>query len=67
MQGSISSPSEEAGPIPASSPAGMAAQGLAGHESEDANDGRKAAKRELSQSKRAAQNRAAQVSRNSSP
>ncbi|RYP35616.1 hypothetical protein DL767_003728 [Monosporascus sp. MG133] len=60
MQGGISPPSDEAGSIPGASAAGMAAQGLVGHDSEDAaNDGRKA-KRELSQSKRAAQNRAAQ-------
>ncbi|RYP72704.1 hypothetical protein DL771_004040 [Monosporascus sp. 5C6A] len=60
MQGGISPPSDEAGSIPGTSAAGMAAQGLVGHDSEDAgNDGRKA-KRELSQSKRAAQNRAAQ-------
>ncbi|RWA13531.1 hypothetical protein EKO27_g1600 [Xylaria grammica] len=39
----------------------MAAQGIIGHEPDDSiTDGRKAAKRELSQSKRAAQNRAAQ-------
>ncbi len=64
MQRGISPPSEEAGPIPGTSAAGMAAQGLVGHDADDAaNDGRKA-KRELSQSKRAAQNRAAQVSRN---
>lgn len=68
MQRGISPPSDEAGPIPGTSAAGMAAQGLMGHEHEHdlddaANDGRKA-KRELSQSKRAAQNRAAQVSRN---
>lgn len=37
----------------------MAAQGLIGHDPDDTSDGRKA-KRELSQSKRAAQNRAAQ-------
>lgn len=64
MQRGISPPSDEAGPIPGTSAAGMAAQGLMGHEHEHdlddaANDGRKA-KRELSQSKRAAQNRAAQ-------
>ncbi|RYP03063.1 hypothetical protein DL764_005412 [Monosporascus ibericus] len=60
MQGGISPPSDEAGSIPGASAAGMAAQGLVGHDSEDAaNDARKG-KRELSQSKRAAQNRAAQ-------
>ncbi|KAI1779761.1 hypothetical protein F4818DRAFT_152454 [Hypoxylon cercidicola] len=59
MQRGVSPPSDEAGPVgsPVSS---MAAQGLLGHDPDDSvTDGRKA-KRELSQSKRAAQNRAAQ-------
>ncbi|KAI1335435.1 hypothetical protein F5Y15DRAFT_249472 [Xylariaceae sp. FL0016] len=59
MQRAPSPPSDEAGPV-SGSPPGMAAQGLLGPEGDDSvTDGRKA-KRELSQSKRAAQNRAAQ-------
>ncbi|KAI2618856.1 hypothetical protein GGR54DRAFT_145850 [Hypoxylon sp. NC1633] len=60
MQRGISPPSDEGGPVSGSPVAGMAAQGLLGHDPDDSvTDGRKA-KRELSQSKRAAQNRAAQ-------
>ncbi|KAI1394101.1 uncharacterized protein F4822DRAFT_424569 [Hypoxylon trugodes] len=60
MQRGVSPPSDEAGPVSGSPVAGMAAQGLLGHDPDDSvTDGRKA-KRELSQSKRAAQNRAAQ-------
>ncbi|KAI0843169.1 hypothetical protein F5Y06DRAFT_292153 [Hypoxylon sp. FL0890] len=60
MQRGVSPPSDEAGPVSGSPVAGMAAQGLLGHDPDDSvADGRKA-KRELSQSKRAAQNRAAQ-------
>ncbi|KAI0380041.1 hypothetical protein F5Y04DRAFT_104850 [Hypomontagnella monticulosa] len=60
MQRGVSPPSDEAGPVSTSPVTGMAAQGLLGHDPDDgAIDGRKA-KRELSQSKRAAQNRAAQ-------
>ncbi|KAI0019532.1 hypothetical protein F4780DRAFT_440145 [Xylariomycetidae sp. FL0641] len=60
MQGGPSPPSDGAGPVPGSSTSSMAAQGLLGHDPDDSvADGRKA-KRELSQSKRAAQNRAAQ-------
>ncbi|KAI5866929.1 hypothetical protein GGS23DRAFT_296667 [Durotheca rogersii] len=60
MQRGVSPPSDEAGPVSGSPVTGMAAQGLLGHEPDDSvTDGRKA-KRELSQSKRAAQNRAAQ-------
>ncbi|KAI1766207.1 hypothetical protein GGR53DRAFT_464607 [Hypoxylon sp. FL1150] len=60
MQRGVSPPSEEAGPVSGSPVSGMAAQGLLGHDPDDSvADGRKA-KRELSQSKRAAQNRAAQ-------
>ncbi|OTB06377.1 hypothetical protein M426DRAFT_72402 [Hypoxylon sp. CI-4A] len=60
MQRGGSPPSDEAGPVSGSPVAGMAAQGLLGHDPDDSvTDGRKA-KRELSQSKRAAQNRAAQ-------
>ncbi|KAI1210018.1 uncharacterized protein F4807DRAFT_460306 [Annulohypoxylon truncatum] len=58
MQRGVSPPSDDAGPVSGSP--GMAAQGLLGHDPDDSvTDGRKA-KRELSQSKRAAQNRAAQ-------
>lgn len=58
-----SSTSEDLGPVSGSPSANtMAAQGIIGHElDESMADGRKA-KRALSQSKRAAQNRAAQVS-----
>ncbi|KAI1446812.1 hypothetical protein F5Y02DRAFT_59763 [Annulohypoxylon stygium] len=60
MQRGVSPPSDDAGPASGSPVAGMAAQGLLGHDPDDSvTDGRKA-KRELSQSKRAAQNRAAQ-------
>ncbi|KAI1352985.1 hypothetical protein F5Y01DRAFT_278371 [Xylaria sp. FL0043] len=61
MQRGASSTSEELGPVSSSPTAStMAAQGIIGHEPDDSvTDGRKA-KRELSQSKRAAQNRAAQ-------
>ncbi|KAF3056031.1 putative transcription factor kapC [Daldinia childiae] len=60
MQRGVSPPSDEGAPISASPVANMAAQGLLGHDPDDSvTDGRKA-KRELSQSKRAAQNRAAQ-------
>ncbi|KAI0426430.1 hypothetical protein F5Y09DRAFT_318868 [Xylaria sp. FL1042] len=61
MQRGASSTSEELGPVSGSPTAStMAAQGIIGHEPDDSvTDGRKA-KRELSQSKRAAQNRAAQ-------
>ncbi|KAI1804136.1 hypothetical protein F4811DRAFT_553138 [Daldinia bambusicola] len=60
MQRGVSPPSDEGAPVSASPVANMAAQGLLGHEPDDSvTDGRKA-KRELSQSKRAAQNRAAQ-------
>ncbi|KAI1495647.1 hypothetical protein F5X99DRAFT_414905 [Biscogniauxia marginata] len=60
MQRGVSPPSDEAGPVSTSPTSSMAAQGLLGHEPDDSvTDGRKA-KRELSQSKRAAQNRAAQ-------
>ncbi|KAI4865803.1 hypothetical protein F4820DRAFT_447728 [Hypoxylon rubiginosum] len=60
MQRGVSPPSDEAGPVPGSPVSGMAAQSLLGHDPDDSvTDGRKA-KRELSQSKRAAQNRAAQ-------
>ncbi|KAI1461950.1 hypothetical protein F4805DRAFT_453183 [Annulohypoxylon moriforme] len=60
MQRGVSPPSDDAGPVSGSPVAGMAAQGLLGHDPDDSvTDGRKA-KRELSQSKRAAQNRAAQ-------
>ncbi|KAI1409093.1 hypothetical protein F5Y13DRAFT_193571 [Hypoxylon sp. FL1857] len=60
MQRGVSPPSDEAGPVSGSPVTGMAAQGLLGHDPDDSvTDGRKA-KRELSQSKRAAQNRAAQ-------
>lgn len=66
MQRGVSPPSDEAGPVPGSPVSGMAAQSLLGHDPDDSvTDGRKA-KRELSQSKRAAQNRAAQVSETSS-
>ncbi|KAI0972757.1 hypothetical protein F4678DRAFT_51282 [Xylaria arbuscula] len=61
MQRGASSTSEELGPV-SSSPAAttMTAQGIIGHDLDDSiTDGRKA-KRELSSSKRAAQNRAAQ-------
>ncbi|KAI8635290.1 hypothetical protein F5Y19DRAFT_6181 [Xylariaceae sp. FL1651] len=59
MQMRASSTSEEPGPV-SGSPTAMAAQGIIGHDPDDSiTDGRKA-KRELSQSKRAAQNRAAQ-------
>jgi hypothetical protein len=63
MQRAASSTSEELGPVSGSPTATtMAAQGIIGHEHDDGiTDGRKA-RRELSQSKRAAQNRAAQVS-----
>ncbi|KAI0447438.1 hypothetical protein F4803DRAFT_323148 [Xylaria telfairii] len=60
IQRGASSTSEELGPVsssPTASP--MTAQGIMGHDDESMPDGRKA-KRELSQSKRAAQNRAAQ-------
>ncbi|KAI1107479.1 hypothetical protein F4804DRAFT_161262 [Jackrogersella minutella] len=60
MQRGVSPPSDDGGPVSGSSVAGMAAQGILGHDPDDSvTDGRKA-KRELSQSKRAAQNRAAQ-------
>ncbi|KAI1426518.1 hypothetical protein F5Y12DRAFT_269079 [Xylaria sp. FL1777] len=61
MQRGASSTSEELGPVSNSPTASaMTAQGIIGHEPDDSiTDGRKA-KRELSQSKRAAQNRAAQ-------
>ncbi|KAI0396280.1 hypothetical protein F5Y17DRAFT_129231 [Xylariaceae sp. FL0594] len=60
MQRGASSTSEEPGPGPGSpSTTSMAAQGIIAQEHEDG-DGRKGPKRELSQSKRAAQNRAAQ-------
>ncbi|KAK6948554.1 hypothetical protein Daesc_010324 [Daldinia eschscholtzii] len=60
MQRGVSPPSDEGAPVSASPVANMAAQGLLGHDPDDSvTDGRKA-KRELSQSKRAAQNRAAQ-------
>ncbi|KAI0175921.1 hypothetical protein GGR52DRAFT_336719 [Hypoxylon sp. FL1284] len=60
MQRGVSSPSDEAGPVSGSPVTGMAAQGVLGPDADDSvTDGRKA-KRELSQSKRAAQNRAAQ-------
>ncbi|KAI1074950.1 hypothetical protein F5B20DRAFT_585785 [Whalleya microplaca] len=60
MQRGASPPSDEGGPISTSPVSGMAAQGIMGHDPDDSTaDGRKA-KRELSQSKRAAQNRAAQ-------
>ncbi|KAI0533393.1 hypothetical protein GGR58DRAFT_516965 [Xylaria digitata] len=61
MQRGASSTSEELGHVSSSPTAStMAAQGIIGHEPDDSiTDGRKA-KRELSQSKRAAQNRAAQ-------
>ncbi|KAI1367128.1 hypothetical protein F5Y08DRAFT_90579 [Xylaria arbuscula] len=60
MQRGNSSTSEELGPVSGNSASSMAAQGLIGHDHDDSvADGRKA-KRELSQSKRAAQNRAAQ-------
>ncbi|KAI0013127.1 hypothetical protein F4779DRAFT_642486 [Xylariaceae sp. FL0662B] len=60
MQRGASPPSDEAGQVSTSPVAGMAAQGILGHDPDDSMaDGRKA-KRELSQSKRAAQNRAAQ-------
>ncbi|KAL7628902.1 hypothetical protein AAE478_000418 [Parahypoxylon ruwenzoriense] len=60
MQRGASPPSDEAGPVSGSPVATMAAQSLLGHDPDDSvTDGRKA-KRELSQSKRAAQNRAAQ-------
>jgi hypothetical protein len=63
MQRGTSSTSEELGPVSGSPTAStMAAHGIIGHDPDDSiTDGRKA-KRELSQSKRAAQNRAAQVS-----
>lgn len=63
MQRGVSPPSDDGGPGSGSPVAGMAGQGLlGGHDPDDSMaDGRKA-KRELSQSKRAAQNRAAQVS-----
>lgn len=62
MQRGVSPPSDEGGPVSTSPVGGMGAQGLLGHDTDDSvADGRKA-KRELSQSKRAAQNRAAQVS-----
>ncbi|KAI0553677.1 hypothetical protein F4679DRAFT_431930 [Xylaria curta] len=61
MQRGASSTSEELGPVSSSPTASnMAAQGIIGHDPDESiTDGRKA-KRELSQSKRAAQNRAAQ-------
>ncbi|KAI2465493.1 hypothetical protein F4781DRAFT_435345 [Annulohypoxylon bovei var. microspora] len=60
MQRGVSPPSDDGGPVSGSPVSGMAAQGLLGHDPDDSvTDGRKA-KRELSQSKRAAQNRAAQ-------
>ncbi|KAI0470269.1 hypothetical protein F4859DRAFT_126514 [Xylaria cf. heliscus] len=61
MQRGSSSASEELGPVSSSPTAStMAAQGIIGHDQDESiTDGRKA-KRELSQSKRAAQNRAAQ-------
>ncbi|KAI0200365.1 hypothetical protein F4808DRAFT_429610 [Astrocystis sublimbata] len=62
MQRGDSSTPEELGPVSGSPIAShtMAAQGIIGHDDDDGiTDGRKA-KRELSQSKRAAQNRAAQ-------
>lgn len=61
MQRGVSPPSDDGGPGSGSPVAGMAGQGLlGGHDPDDSMaDGRKA-KRELSQSKRAAQNRAAQ-------
>ncbi|KAI0185381.1 hypothetical protein EV127DRAFT_485228 [Xylaria flabelliformis] len=61
MQRGASSTSEELGPVSGSPTATtMAAQGIIGHDPDESiTDGRKA-KRELSQSKRAAQNRAAQ-------
>ncbi|KAI1747931.1 hypothetical protein F4782DRAFT_518958 [Xylaria castorea] len=61
MQRGASSTSEELGPVSGSPTAStMAAQGIIGHDPDESiTDGRKA-KRELSQSKRAAQNRAAQ-------
>ncbi|KAI1736840.1 hypothetical protein F4680DRAFT_240756 [Xylaria scruposa] len=61
MQRGASSTSEELGPVSSSPNAStMAAQGIIGHDPDESiTDGRKA-KRELSQSKRAAQNRAAQ-------
>ncbi|CAJ2501956.1 Uu.00g048090.m01.CDS01 [Anthostomella pinea] len=60
MQSGSSPPSDETGPNSGSPTAGLAAHGLLEHDPDDSfADGRKA-KRELSQSKRAAQNRAAQ-------
>ncbi|KAI1431498.1 hypothetical protein GGR50DRAFT_63440 [Xylaria sp. CBS 124048] len=61
MMQRLASTSEELGPVSNSPTATtMAAQGIIGHDPDDSvTDGRKA-KRELSQSKRAAQNRAAQ-------
>ncbi|KAI0890450.1 uncharacterized protein GGS22DRAFT_183794 [Annulohypoxylon maeteangense] len=60
MQRGVSPPSDDGGPVSGSPVSGMTAQGLLGHDPDDSvTDGRKA-KRELSQSKRAAQNRAAQ-------
>ncbi|KAI0516824.1 hypothetical protein F5B22DRAFT_182137 [Xylaria bambusicola] len=61
MQRGNSAAPEELGPVSGSpNVAAMAAQGIIGHDPDEAiTDGRKA-KRELSQSKRAAQNRAAQ-------
>ncbi|KAI1325494.1 hypothetical protein F5Y16DRAFT_262384 [Xylariaceae sp. FL0255] len=63
MQRGASSNSEETGPATGSPTTTMAAQGIISHEpehDEEVTDGRKAKTRELSSSKRAAQNRAAQ-------
>ncbi|KAI0482454.1 hypothetical protein GGR56DRAFT_670334 [Xylariaceae sp. FL0804] len=61
MMQRASPPSDEAGPVAGPATVGMPPQGLLGPEGDESSaDGARKAKRELSQSKRAAQNRAAQ-------